>query len=504
MTNRNERPNVLLIMVDQMKATSSHLWGSPFCRTPALEALAARGVLFDQAFTPHPLCVPARVAMWTSRWPHQTGARLNETPMPGGSSHAMRLWQQAGYRTALIGKNHCFEDAEDKALFDVWCEITHHGRPDRAMARGMEWWRPVEGIDRAHEVRRIMQGGGGQRVGEMPVDCGAFTYAFTDYEHADYSTGLIAGQTVRFLEAHRDQPFAAWISMPDPHTPYEAPRQYFEKIMAAGVELPPWREDEFETAPERNQILHRMIGIDGVEREHVVAVIAAYHAMVAFIDDAVGEIMAALDRLDLWRNTIVVFCSDHGDFAGEHMMMAKGGAFHDCLVRVPMIVAGAGIEARPCREKGLVSLIDLVPTLMHLQGLDIPATMMGRLMPGVTDAPARDAICAEYGAGGPRFRLGDLKAQNAKTGRAAIAESLQWREAEGLRKMVRTDRWKWVHDPLGDFDELYDLEADPHELTNRAGDETLGPIVDEMRDHLLRWSVLTEAHRVGPREEGLA
>ncbi|MEO1018761.1 MAG: sulfatase-like hydrolase/transferase, partial [Pseudomonadota bacterium] len=365
-------------------------------------------------------------------------------------------------------------------------------------------WRPVAAIDRAHEVRRIMQSGGIERVSGMPVDLSAFNYAVTDYDHADYSTGLIAGQTVRFLEAHRDQPFAAWISIPDPHTPYEAARHYFDKIMETGVEIPPWRADEFEDAPERNQILHRMIGIDHIDREHVIAVIAAYHAMVAFIDDAIAEIMAAMDRLDLWRNTIIVFCSDHGDFAGEHMMTAKGGAFHDCLTRVPLIMAGPGIERQGHRETALVSLIDLMPTLLHLQGLDIPEAMMGRLLPGVTDEPAREAICAEYGVGGPRFRIADLEAQKASTGRAAIAESLQWREAEGLRKMVRTDRWKWVHDPLGDRDELYDLKSDPHELTNRAGSAELAPVIAEMREHLLHWSLLTEPHRVAPREAGLA
>ncbi len=496
-----DHPNVLLIMVDQMKATASHLWGSRFCRTPALEALASRGVLFDQAFTPHPLCVPARVAMWTSRWPHQTGSRLNETPMPDGAMHAIRLWKENGFNTALIGKNHCFASPEDQALFDVWCEITHHGRPDGVATRGMDWWRPLEAIDEAHEMRRVMQGGRGDA---KPVDLGAFSYAVTDYDHADYSTGLIAGQTVRFLEENKDQPFAAWISIPDPHTPYEAPRHYFEQVMNSGVEIPPWRTDEFLDAPERNQILHRMIGLDNIERDHVVAVIAAYHAMVAFIDDAIAEIIAALERLDLWNNTLVVFCSDHGDFSGEHMMMGKGGAFHDCLVRVPMIIAGAGIEEQERREPSLVSLIDLVPTLLHLQRLDIPETMMGRLMPGVTDGTPREAICAEYGAGGQQFRLGDLEAQESTTGRAAIAESLVWRETEGLRKMVRTDRWKWVHDPLGDHDELYDLATDPHELTNLAQRSGYQPIIEEMRQHLTHWSILTEPHRVTPRRQGLA
>ena len=102
-------PNILLIMADQLKATASHLYGNTFCHTPAMARLAGDGVLFEHAFTPHPLCVPARISMWTSQFSHTHGARRNETLMPAGAQHASKLWQKAGYHTGLIGKNHCFQ-----------------------------------------------------------------------------------------------------------------------------------------------------------------------------------------------------------------------------------------------------------------------------------------------------------------------------------------------------------------------------------------------------------
>ena len=145
----SERPNILVIMTDQQKATASHLYGNVDCVTPNLERLAQSGVLYEQATTPHPLCMPARVSFWTGQWPHSHGSRRNETPMAPGSTHAARLWHDAGYHVGLIGKNHCFADAADLACFDTWCEISHGGLPADATTRGMAWFRPREGVDAA-------------------------------------------------------------------------------------------------------------------------------------------------------------------------------------------------------------------------------------------------------------------------------------------------------------------------------------------------------------------
>ena len=180
-----DQPNVIVIMTDQQKATASHLYGNTFCETPSMQRLADEGVLFEHAITPHPLCMPARISYWASQFPHTHGGRRNETPMPPGTNHAFRLWKEAGYHTGLIGKNHCFVDDDDLALFDTWCEIGHGGLPDDPTTKGMDWVRPLEGIRAAHELRRTMQP-------QNP----RFAYATSDFPLEDYSTGLIAAQTV--------------------------------------------------------------------------------------------------------------------------------------------------------------------------------------------------------------------------------------------------------------------------------------------------------------------
>ncbi|MFH1086777.1 MAG: sulfatase-like hydrolase/transferase [Chloroflexota bacterium] len=485
-------PNILVIMSDQMKATASHLYGNTFCETPNLERLTQEGVLFRHAFTPHPLCVPARCALWTGQFPHSNGCRRNETLMPADAVHAFHLWRGLGFHCALIGKNHCFEQPADLALFDTWCEITHGGRTNVHPNKGMAWFRPSEAIDQAHSVRR-----------NMPKSSPRFSYAASDFPLEDYGTGLIAGQTVRFLEQRcadqqHGEPFALWVSFPDPHEPYEAPRRYYDLFPPAAIQLPPWREDEMARAPERNRVLYQTLGMEDDPQEHVYGALAAYYGNVRFLDDGVGQIMAALDRLGLREKTIVVFCADHGDFAGEHNMMCKGGVFYDALTRIPLIVSWPGHVAAGKVDEGMANLVDVVPTLLRLQGIETPRSMHGQPLPTVTDVAPRDATFSEYGAGGPRFALSDLNSLRQPTGRRALMLSLQWREAEGRRKMVRTHERKYVHDPMGDADELYDLRADPWELTNVADDPAYASDLSELRLKLADWSIQTEDARQVP------
>ncbi len=477
-----EAPNIVVIMADQLKATASHLHGNEFCDTPNLARLADQGVLFEHAYTPHPLCVPARVSFWTGQYPHTHGSRRNETWMPADADHALERFASEGYHCGLIGKNHCFEQADDLELFDTWCTISHGGLPPNEEAKGMDWFRPREKIEAAHETRN-----------NMPEQSRHFEYAVTDYPLDDYSSGLIAGQTERFFAEHRDDPFALWVSFPDPHEPYEAPREYAEQIPKEDIVLPPWSDDEFDdTAAEPNRVLYRMLGMVDDDPDDIRGVLQCYYAMVRFLDDMVGRVMTSLDELGLREDTIVVFCADHGDFAGEHRMTCKGGVFYDCLTRVPLILSWPGELPSGVRDDSMANLVDVVPTIYRLLGWDVPRAMDGEPLPTVTDAEPRGAAFSEYGAGGPPFCEEDLEGLEDPYGYDTLIESLQWREAEGRRKMVRTHDWKYVHDPDRDQHELYDLEADPWELDNIVDDSQYSQVVARLRRRLLDWSIRTE------------
>ena len=474
------QPNIVFILCDQLKATASHLYGSPFCTTPQLERMAGAGTLFENTYTPHPLCVPARISLWTSQYPHTHGGRRNQTLMPPDATHAFKQWKAQGYQNALIGKNHCFKTDEDLALFDVWCEAVHHG-PVKQPPRGMDW--VVDPTPAAEAYATTVK-----NMTESP----RFSYAITDYPDTCYSTGLLTAQALQFLAEPKQEPFALWLSYPDPHEPYIAPKRYVDMI-PEDVPLPPRRDGEFSgpEVPERARVLHEILGMGDDREEDIRNQLRVYHANVKFIDDSVGRILDALDSHGLRDNTIVVFTADHGDFAGEHNMTCKGGLFYDCLTRVPLIISGPGIP-QGVRDQSMANLVDLVPTLHHLAGIEIPRSMAGKPLPTISHEPPRTATFSEYGCGAPLFTMADLAEFEVPSGRAALCRSLNWREAEGRPKMVCTRQWKYVYDSMGGGDELFDLQRDPAELRNLVNDPGHSTVVCELRTQLLAWCVTTE------------
>ena len=535
----NSLPNVIFIVADQLKATALQMYSEIGIPTPSLERMASEGVMYRHAVTPHALCVPARVSMMTSRYAHSTGARRNETLMPSGQLHAFRIWKELGYTTGLIGKNHCFIEQDDLDLLDVRCEMSHGGlsrnnyKGEIAGNKGMEWVVPEDIITEAHSTRA-----------NMPEQSRSFGYAVTDHPIEGYSSAALTTQTKAFTDqfgssaddANR-KPFALLLSYPDPHHPLEAPRKYADMVPPESVVMPPQRADEYTdgTIPTRNRQLHDMLGVSVDDPEHVRNAMAVYLAMTRFVDDAVGEVLDHLDETGLRENTIVVFTADHGDFNGEHDMLGKGGVFYDCLTRVPMLVSwpAGGV---PCGavDDSMANTIDLLPTILQLSGVaDFNANppsevgdelappgprlncdvgsdwitsetfrrIQGRPLPTATDSPPRSATFSEYGTGGTALTDEDIHGlmDNGNQGRALLMETLWIREAEGRRRMVRTKDWKFVTDPgSDDLDELYDLNADPWELTNVATDPANVPVISEMRGLLMEWATETEDYEPVP------
>ena len=540
MMSDSKTPNVLFIMADQMKASILRMYCSEIgIETPSLERLAQEGVRFNNPITPHPLCVPARTSVMTARYPHSTGCRRNETLMPQNEQHAFKIWKQNGFTTGLIGKNHCFDQSSDLELFDVRCEISHAGLPSKGVMgfvgnTGMEWSVPEDEITVAHESRRNLSSNG-----QSP----RIAYEVSDNLESHFGTSLIATQTENFLERYavgefqKDDsddrsPFALWVSFPDPHEPYEAPRRYAEMFPPEDVVLPPQRTDEYTdgTSPERNRVLAMMMRHTDDSDDLRRGVVSVYQAMTRFVDDGVGRIMDKLEALGLRDDTIVIFTADHGDFAGEHGMMVKGGVFYDALVKVPLIVSWPqGGVPQGVVDDSMVNTVDIIPTLLELQGfasfeglgrgwqskpnrkttiLSDKETryMQGRPLPTVTDAGPRTTAFSEYGAGGPPVTMELLNGLEKPYGYHTLIETLWAREAEGRRKMVRTKKWKYVTDPMAhgatlvsgsdggpdNVDELYDLNKDPWELCNVAHCPENQSVISEMRSLLAGWMIDTE------------
>ena len=543
----SRHPNVVFIVADQMKWNTLRMYSDIGIEAPSLERLANEGVRFENGVTPHALCVPARVSMMTSRYAHSTGARRNETLMPPGELHAFRIWKDLGYSTGLIGKNHCFEDPSDLETLDVLCELPHLGPPKLGIVgptRGMDWVVDEETI-RASNATRV----------NMPEQSPTISYAISDHDLEGYSTNAITIQSEAFIEravsgdkfngsgvnADEVAPFALFVSYPDPHHPLEIHRKYADMVPPGSVKLPPQRDGEFDgpEAPERNKVLKEVIGLQYDTEEDIRGAVAVYLAMTRMVDDGVGRILDKLDELFIRDNTIVVFTADHGDFAAEHGMLGKGGAFYDALVRVPYIVSwpGGGVPQNKV-DDSMVNTIDLMPTILQLSGIvdfnaspelqqgdELPPAgprvapefasdlitpenmrrFQGRPVPTVTSAEPRIAAYSEYGTGGPPFTLKLLDKMPVTNGFSTVIDSLWMREAEGRRKMVRTVDWKYVTDPdegpinmdpgtstARKGDELYDLNSDPWELHNVALDPSNVGVISTMRALLNKWMMDTE------------
>ncbi len=496
-------PNLLVIMPDQLRATALGLYGSSPLETPHLEALARSGVLYRYAFTPYPVCVPARVAFWTGRWPHLTGSRTNQIYLQPGEIHLLQLLRAAGYTCGLIGKNHCFLEPDLERFFDTYYPVGHGGPADdggdlevaaaRQWVRRMESPGSAEGEGGEHEgsesgagrrgiVRRA--GGGNGR---------AYAAGISPFPANKHGTWLIGERAEAFIRANRDRPFCAWVSIPDPHTPYQVSEPYASRYPPETLQLPAMEPPGYPGKPERLRLFAELLGAPDVSDAHLRFVLSIYYGMIAVIDEVVGRLLAALDALGLREDTIVIFTSDHGDYMTEHRLVRKGASLYDSLVRVPLLLAyprrvPAGIV---CDD--LVSTLDLFPTLAHLMRLPLPPGRSGVPLPVAAGGAPREAVFAETGHEGA-----PVTAEEARAFLRRFAEQhgrphgLPWQAiASGKLKMVRTLEWKYIHAPGGEV-ELYDLVHDPNELVNLAGRPEHREQVIEFQRQLLDWAILSE------------
>jgi arylsulfatase A-like enzyme len=493
-----EKPNLIIIMTDQQRADLMSLYGFPLATTPALEEMATQGTCFRHAYTPTPVCVPARISLFTGRFPRAHGIRCNhfrgleETRF---KDDLLRVLKRLGYFTALIGKNHTYINPAKE--MDCAIEFSHlvgHIRPEhRAEDEAFDRWM----VD-------LFFG-----VAEAP----------TPFPAALQYPTRIVDHTIEVIERRAPEPFFAWVSFPEPHNPYQVPEPYFDMF-------PP------DTLPERAcgpkalaakgfpwDWLHGLIehchpGYDLRWRR----LRSNYCGMLRLIDDQVRRLIDYIDSRGLGNRTHVIFLSDHGDFVGDYGLMRKGVGLAECLVRVPFAWRGPGVMEGIMRDD-FVSLTDIFPTVCDLLGVDLPEGVQGRsLWPMLTGKPYPktefESIYAEYGFGGLPWR--EAGAEGFTWDQSVITQPetflmkpdmSDYRPAAGASrktfdelnsvtlsgsvKMARKGSWKLIYNFAGGL-ELYNLNTDPYELHNLIDEEGLSSKREELELELIRWLVRTE------------
>ncbi|MFB6135515.1 MAG: sulfatase [Halobacteriaceae archaeon] len=475
-----DRPNVLWITTDQQRFDTLGCYGNDWVSTPNLDELASRGVRFERAYCQSPVCTPSRASFLTGRYPRTTRCRSNGFPIPEEEVLVPRLLTEAGYRCGLSGKLHLspFNTTEtDPAVEEPARRIddgyaSFHWSPSppskfHAPTNEYEQWLTRQGVEFERES-----------IAESE-------YATTSVPAEYHQTTWCVDRAVDFVETmgrrEAGRPWLFSVNVFDPHLAFDPPEAYLEPYLdrLEEVPLPNYEAGELDDKPAAQRVQSEDDWFHFAEMDDADhrAVRAAYWAMVDLIDDQVGRLLDALDESGQRDETLVVFMSDHGELLGDHGMYTKGPFFYEPSVRVPLVFEGPGV-AEGVETDALVELVDLAPTLLEAAGVDRPLGMQARslwpLLRGEADE-GRDAVYSEY----------------------YVDQHPASDDAEQLLTMVRTDRYKLVRSHATGEGELYDLDADPTETTNRWDD----PEYAEAKTDLLTTLTDRMAETVDPRPE---
>jgi arylsulfatase A-like enzyme len=456
------RDDVLLLLTDQERYDLTAPGGLPV-ETAALDSLAADGVRFTRAYTPISICSSARASLLTGQYPHEHGVINNvheadavRTDLSPERRTFGPLLREVGYENSYIGKWHVGREvAPEDFGFDFFG--TERGEYDDRLEAGLRAYREGMGIDPdGIELEDpIYSYSGEDRYligGRTPVPPEA-TRPYYIAERTIERLEDAAGSEGRFF--HRSD-------FRGPHHPYVVPEPYASMYDPAGLD--PWPTD-LETFDGKPRVQERYVeyrGVEGLDREDWAELRALYMGIMHLIDDQIGRILDAVAELGLYEDTLVVHSTDHGDFTGGHRQFNKGPLMYEDTYHIPLVVGGPSVagSGRECHE--LVSLIDLMPTFLDVAGVSVPEDVAGRslcpLLEGREWDP-REAVFAEYHGDEMGFYS---------------------------QRMVRTDRYKYVFN-APDVDELYDLEADPHELQNLVDHPDYRAVRDRLRRLLTEW-----------------
>jgi choline-sulfatase len=434
-------PSFLVLMADQLAASWLPAYGHPLVQTPHLSALAQDATVFDSAYTPFPLCAPARSAMLTGRLASGIGVYDNAAELAATVPTLAHALRAHGYHTAVAGKMHFvgpdqLHGFEHRLTADIY-PADVDWTPDwaRPLDRPLPWYHTMESV----------------------LDPGVCAAAMqTDY---DEEVCFHAVRKLYDMARHRpDQPFLLFVSFTNPHDPWEIPKRHWERYRRSEIPDPAVPSLPLSEADPHSRRLRAMCRVDeaSLTDEQIRRARHAYFAAVSYLDERVGEVLGALDRSGMADRTTVLFCADHGEMLGERGLWYKM-SFFEQSARVPLIVRVPG--AGPRRVAEPTSLLDVTPTLLELAGLPPE-----QLSPAA-GAPARGAASST-----PRVAV-SLAAPVTGAGPAPARPVVSEYHAEGVTApsaMVRDGRFKLVRS-LEDPDLLFDLEADPRELTDLSG-----------------------------------
>jgi len=464
--------NYVLFYPDEMRAQSLACYGNPVVRTPNMDAIAEEGTLFEENYTPHPVCCASRCSLVTGWYPHIHGHRSLWYNVDEREPNFIRYLRQSGYRTGLFFKNHVFTP---EAMAESFDEVYS---PERQNLSGVAGPAPGTMNEATHTHPYLMM------PGPSPD---------ANMETIMDNQGVAAGIDFMKTNAKEGQPFFAFFSLFYPHPPYTAPESYYNMYDPEEAKIldKSWTEGK--------PSLYRTMLDYKLEKDQDPAIYrkmqAVYLGMVTYTDMLLGRVVNALKEAGIYDNTTIIICSDHGDYAGDaHLVEKWPSGMDDMLTKVPLIIRTPGGKAGH-RVKTPVTSIDIFPTICDLAGVEVQHDQFGVSLKDQLFGASGDEDRVVYCEGG--YDVREPHSFEGYPGRKRIgmyqykAKRDQQQEAPETvcRTVMRRDKtYKFVFRTNGE-NELYDMKKDPQEWHNLYNDPACQDLVSELKEKLLLWSV---------------
>jgi len=459
---RSARPNILWICTDQQRYDTIGALGNRHVRTPNLDQLVADGVAFERAYAQSPICTPSRASFLTGMYPSSIRACTN------GNEHwadaaplVTKLLADAGYDCGLSGKLHLSAASgriekrpDDGYRVFHW---SHHHSDDWPEGHDYADWVKQQGVD----LKSI-------DLQDLPPEL--------------HQTTWCTDRAIDFIGEERDQPWLFSWNAFDPHPPFNPPKAIMETWDVDSMPGPLFRDSDLEAQAQLSEVDFQT-KVRRPEEFDAKRIQAAYYAMIELIDRNVGRMIDALKNTNQLENTVIIFTSDHGETLGDHGLLQKGCRFYEGLVRVPLIIRGAGHFAQGLRSNALVELRDIAPTLLALAGLPIPERMSQRTLLPILEGDANPAQHRDF-----------VRSEFYRT----LPDCSGFKGSFGT--MIRNERYKLVVYHEQDTGELFDLQEDPDEFTNLWHD----PSHSDIRFGLMKKSFDDVVHSIDTGPEQVA
>lgn len=511
------RPNFILFITDQHRADYLGCYGHPIVKTPHIDSIAARGTAFDRFYVASPVCMPNRSSLMTGRMPSVTGARANGFPLSREAVTFVDLLRASGYRTALVGKSHLQNFTGAPPPLTRPQPRPGYRDPPEPLAQAVRgrsigpyydqespaFWAganpavstPYYGFDHVTLVRAHGDAASGDYdrwlaerdpnaknllgpKNSLPHDYVCPQAYRTAIPENLYPSAFLGERAAAYLDAYDGAaPFFLMVSFPDPHHPFNPPGKYWDMYSPEDFPVPeafarndwqppPHVKAAIEEREKGKANLHGMqtIGVTAREAQEARALTCG---MITCIDDAIGQVLRALDNSGHSDDTVVMFTTDHGDHLGDHRLLLKGAEQYDSIVHVPFIWSDPDAPKDAARTDALASTIDISATVLDRARIEPYAGLQGRsLLPAIEDGDAtvRDAVLIQY-------------EHQVPTHGAQVLPRVH---------TLIDDRWRLSVFHGADWGELYDLENDPGEFENLWDSPAHATVRAAMMERLVR------------------